>query len=86
MLREATQDAELRAAVIRASLKLSEDERKPYRAILEELNARIARGSPMVLGDQELSDDWPSYVARLHRAAAELAGIRSDARWEDPPR
>jgi hypothetical protein len=34
----------------------------------------------------ELAYDWPAYVARLHAAAAELAGAKVDAAWDRPPR
>jgi hypothetical protein len=43
-------------------------------------------GAPWYLSQCELAYDWPGYVARLHQAAAELAGVKSEARWEAPPR
>jgi hypothetical protein len=85
MLREGAQDAEIKAAIVRAYLKLPEDERKPYRALLDELLTRMGWGSPFYLSQSELSCDWPSYVARLHLAAAELAGVKTEATWERPP-
>jgi hypothetical protein len=85
MFREGVQDAEIRTAVVRAYLKRPEAERQPYRDILEELSRRMGWGSPMYLSQYELSYDWPAYVARLHAAAAELAGVKSDARWDRPP-
>jgi hypothetical protein len=33
----------------------------------------------------ELAYDWPTYLARLHAAAAELTGLNMDASWERPP-
>jgi hypothetical protein len=86
MLREGAQDSEVKAAIVKAYLDLPEGSRKPYRAILEELLTRMAWGSPFYLSQSELGYDWPGYVARLHQAAAELAGVRSDARWDSPPR
>ncbi|MBM4041699.1 MAG: hypothetical protein FJ290_24635 [Planctomycetes bacterium] len=85
MLREGVQDAEVKTAIVRAYLKLPEEERKPYQALLEELLVRMGWGSPFYLSQCELGYDWPGYVARLHLAAAELAGVRTPAAWEQPP-
>ncbi|HUT35212.1 MAG TPA: glycoside hydrolase domain-containing protein [Planctomycetota bacterium] len=74
MLREGVQDAEVKTAIVRAYLKLPEEERKPYQALLDELLVRMGWGSPFYLSQSELGYDWPGYVARLHLAAAELAG------------
>lgn len=84
MLREGVQDAEVKAAIVRAYLKLPEEERQPYRALLDELLVRMAWASPFFLSQSELSYDWPAYVARLHLAAAELAGARTPASWHEP--
>jgi hypothetical protein len=86
MFREGLQDAEVKATIVRAYWKLSEDQRKPYQALLEELGTRMSWGAPWYLSQCELAYDWPGYVARLHQAAAELAGVKSEARWEAPPR
>jgi len=86
MLREGVQDAEVKTAVVRAYLKLPEEERKPYQALLDELWVRMGWGSPFYLSQSELSYDWPSYVARLHIAAATLAGVKTEAAWEQPPK
>jgi len=85
MLREGVQDAEVKTAMVRAYLKLPEEERKPYRALLDELLVRMGWGSPFYLSQSELSYDWPGYVARLHLAAAELAGAKTGAAWDRPP-
>jgi len=85
MLREGVQDSEIKAAIVRAYLKLPEAERKPHQALLEELLARMGWGSPFFLSQSELAYDWPGYVARLHLAAAELAGARTPAAWDQPP-
>jgi hypothetical protein len=81
MLREGVQDAEVRWAIIRAYSKLPEEQRKPYRALVDEQVRRVASGAPWYLGQSELCYDWPAYVARLHEAAAELAGVKADATW-----
>ncbi len=86
MLREGVQDAEVKAAIVRAYLKLPEAERKPHQALLEELLVRMGWGSPFYLSQAELSYDWPGYVARLHLVAAELAGVKAPAAWEQPPK
>ena len=84
MLREGVQDFEARMAVVRALARLPEDQRKPYRALLDELGRRMAMGHSY-LSQHELSYDWPSYVAKVHLAAAELAGANAKARWDAPP-
>jgi hypothetical protein len=85
MLREGVQDAEVRLAIIRAYLKLPEADRKGYRQLLDEFAQRVGAGS-IYLSQIELAYDWPAYVAKLHQAAAELAGAKSDARWDAPPK
>jgi hypothetical protein len=44
----------------------------------------MAFGSPFYLSQCELAYAWPAYVARLHLAAGELAGVKTDAEWEQP--
>jgi hypothetical protein len=85
MLREGVQDAEVRLAIIRAYAKLPEEQRVPYRAMLDEQVRRIFWGAPMFISQNELSYDWPGYVAKVHLAAAELAGVKTKAKWEEPP-
>ena len=84
MFREGVQDVEVRTAIIRAYLKLPEEQRKPYRTLLDELAARVAQ-SGGALPQQELNLDWAAYVARVHLAAAELSGEKTDATWGSPP-
>jgi len=86
MLREGVQDAEVKTAIVRSYLKLPEEARKPYRALLDELQMRMGWGHPFYLSQCELVFDWPAYVARLHLAAAELAGEKTEATWDNPPR
>jgi hypothetical protein len=86
MLREGIQDAEIKAGIVKAYLKLPAEQRKPYQELLDELALRMSWGSPMYLSQCELSYDWPAYVARLHRAAADLAGVKTEATWEQPPK
>ena len=86
MLREGLQDAEIKRAIVRAYLKMPEEKREPYQEVLQELAKRTWWGSPSYLGQSELSYDWPAYVARLHCTAAELAGEKTEAKWEQPPK
>jgi hypothetical protein len=86
MFREGIQDAEVKTGIVRAYLNLPEEDRKPYHELLNELSARMGWGSPYYLSQCELGYDWPAYVARLHQAAADLSGVKSEARWENPPR
>jgi hypothetical protein len=83
MLREGVQDAEVKTAIVRAYLNLPEEQRKPYRALLDGLRERMGV-SNWFASQQELALDWSSYVARLHLAAAELAGVKTGAKWEQP--
>jgi hypothetical protein len=84
MLREGMQDAELRLAIIRAYGKLPEEQRAPYRAMLDEFGRRI-NGYDGYLSQHELGYDWPGYVAHVQEAAAELEGVKAAARWDNPP-
>ncbi len=85
LFREGVQDAHLRSAIIKAYAKLPEEQRKPYRALVDEFAMRAAWSSAY-LSQHELSFDWPSYAARLQQAAAELAGAKDAATWSAPPR
>lgn len=83
MFREGVQDHEIRAAIIRAYAPLPADQRQPYRALFEEFVTRHDWGS-RYLSQMELAYDYPAYLARLHAAAAELAGTKMTHRWEEP--
>jgi hypothetical protein len=85
MFREGVQDYELRAAIVRAMEGLSEEQRRPYLDLLDEAAARVRWGSAC-LSQHELAYDWPSYAVRVQEAAAELAGVKTDAVWQKPPR
>ena len=86
MVREGIQDMEIRRMIVRALLARPEDQRKPYRDLLDEY---IRRGEWAVrfprLGQFDLQYDWRAYAARVQQAAAELAGEPTQARWETPP-
>jgi hypothetical protein len=84
MFREGVQDVEVRTGIARAYLALPEDRREPYRALLDEFARRVGQCGG-ALPQQELNQDWPGYVARVHLAAAALAGSEGDARWDRPP-
>jgi hypothetical protein len=91
MVREGLQDFEARMAILEASAKLPAEQQKPYRELLDDFPRRVKAGGGFLWGDEclpqtELSYDWYAYVARLHRTAAELAGVRSAAKWEEPPK
>jgi hypothetical protein len=84
MFREGVQDMELRWKMIRALLAKPEDQRKPYRDLLDE-HLRWDLWARNILGQFELQYDWRAYAARVQQAAAELAGEPTQARWETPP-
>jgi len=84
MLREGVQDMEIRRMIIRALLALPENQRKPYRDLLDE-HLRRGEWAKNILPQFELQYDWRAYAARVQQAAAELAGQPTQARWETPP-
>jgi hypothetical protein len=84
MVREGVQDMELRWSIVRAYAKLPDAQRKPYRDLLDDVVSRVAWGRDY-LSQHELSYDWPAYAARVQAAAAELAGVKTEATWDRPP-
>jgi hypothetical protein len=84
LFREGVQDMELRWMMIRALLAKPEDQRKPYRELLDE-HLRRGHWARDILSQFELQYDWRSYAAQVQQAAAELAGQPTQARWETPP-
>jgi hypothetical protein len=85
MMRQGVQEAHLRMAIVRGYAGLPEEQKQPYRNLLDELARRVFWGRHY-LSQHELAYDWPAYVARLQEAAAELAGVKAGARWEQPPK
>ncbi|MGD0899253.1 MAG: glycoside hydrolase domain-containing protein [Thermoguttaceae bacterium] len=85
MMREALQDFEARLTVLEAIAKLPAEEQKAPRAVLNDLHRRMAIGDGY-LSQMELNLDWPGYVAQMYRAAEELTGIKTEAKWEQPPK
>jgi hypothetical protein len=85
MMRQGLQDFETRLTVVEALPKLPPEQQKTYRELLDELPRRVAVGNAY-LAQMELNLDWPDYVAQMHRAAEELSGIKTDAKWEEPPK
>jgi hypothetical protein len=83
MMREGVQDTELRYMIARAYLKLPEADRKPYQDLLNEFARRVA-WSAGYLTQVELGYGWRAYAAKTQAAAAELAGVKSAAKWETP--
>jgi hypothetical protein len=70
--------------MIRALLAKPEDQRKPYRELLDE-HVRRGQWTQSMLSQFELQYDWRAYAARVQQTAAELAGQTTQARWETPP-
>jgi hypothetical protein len=85
MMRESVQEFEPRLTILESLSKLPADEQKPLRSLLNGLHHRIGTGC-LYLSQMELSLDWPSYTAGVYEAAAELAGVKSGAKWEEPPK
>ncbi|MGD0897180.1 MAG: glycoside hydrolase domain-containing protein [Thermoguttaceae bacterium] len=84
MMREAVQDFEARLTILDALARLPAEEQKPLRAVLDDLHRRMAIGGAY-LSQMELNLDWPGYAARVYRAAEELSGTKTEARWDRPP-
>jgi hypothetical protein len=71
MLREGTQEHEIRANIIRAYASLPPEKQAPWRELIGELNMRLSWATPY-LSQMELAYNWDDYLARLHAAAATL--------------
>ena len=84
MLREGIQDAQVRTAMVRAYLKLPQEKRRAYQALLDGLGTYASIRSVHPLR-AEPDHNWPDYVARVHEAAAGLAGAKPAATWDSPP-
>ncbi|MGD0896398.1 MAG: glycoside hydrolase domain-containing protein [Thermoguttaceae bacterium] len=86
-VREALQDFEPRLTIIEALAALPAEQKKMYRALLDDYRRRYGNfyGSPLV-PEADLSLTWPAYAAQVYRAAEELTGIKTDAKWEEPPK
>lgn len=85
MVREAMQDVEARWAVLDAMANLPAEKQQPYRDLLDDLSRRVRTGEAY-LSQVELGLDWPAYAAKAYQAAAEVAGAKTDAAWDRPPR
>ncbi|MGD0900398.1 MAG: glycoside hydrolase domain-containing protein [Thermoguttaceae bacterium] len=94
MMREGFQDFEPRLTIMEAIKKLPAEEQKPYQTLLNDIShsgdrhfgdRRLLGGNPH-LSQEELRIDWPAYLARTYRAAEELTGIKTEGKWEEPPK
>jgi len=84
MVREAIQETEAWIAILQATAKLSSAEKQPCRQLWNEAMSGYRLAD--YLTQARLSLDWPGCIARTYAAAGELAGTKSDARWDQPPR
>jgi hypothetical protein len=84
MLREAVQEAEAWISISQALRKLPPDEQQLYRDLWSE--ASLAYGVGHRMTQMQLSLGWPGRIAHTYIAAGELAGIRTQAKWENPPK
>jgi hypothetical protein len=84
MMREAAQDFEARLTILDALAKLPAEAHQSNRRLLDDFHRRMATGGTP-LSQMELNHDWPGYVARLYRAAEALTGVKTEARWDEPP-
>ncbi len=83
MIREGLQDHELRATLVRRAATLAEGEREALLALADELGHILGHGQYLSLHETALG--WLDYSPRLQEAVADLAGVRTDARWDRPP-
>jgi hypothetical protein len=90
LTRQGLQDFEVRLAVLEVLAKLPADRQRPYRDLLDRICRRVilggVHGCVVGLSQAELSLDFPGYVAEIYRAAEELTGVKTEARWDNPPR
>lgn len=84
MLREAVQEAEAWISISQALRDLPSGKQQPYRDLWSE--ASLAYGVGHRMTQMQLSLGWPGRIARTYIAAGELAGMRTQANWQDPPR
>ena len=82
--REGLQEFEPRLTIIQSLAKLPAESQKQHRGLLNEFNWRC-HGGNTPLSQSLISLDWTAYVARVYRAGEELSGIKTDAKWEEPP-
>jgi hypothetical protein len=85
MMREALQDFEARMTILDALPRLPADRQNALRALLDDLLRRATVGE-RYLSQTEVGLDWYAYAARLHQAAAELSGAKTEATWDQPPK
>jgi hypothetical protein len=62
-----------------------------YNELMIEMYAHVRAGCGVYgswsnVPQTELGYDWPAWLARLHAAAAEAAGVKIDAKWNEPPK
>ena len=84
MVREAIQETEAWIAILQATAKLPADDQQPYRQLWND--AMLSYKLADYLTQVPLSLGWLGRIARTYAAAGELAGIKADARWDQPPR
>ncbi|MCC5827981.1 MAG: hypothetical protein JJU36_00910 [Phycisphaeraceae bacterium] len=86
LLRLGVQEFEIRHAIIKASRELPEDQRNAHHELLDELGPMMMSGGRLrTLSQTRLAYDIPGYMARLQEVAAQLSGVKSEARWDEPP-
>lgn len=84
MMREGVQDVEVRNLLVRSYLKLPEEQRKPYRDVLDEFVKRV-QWSAGYFPQFEIAYGWRDYIAQVQEAAANASGVTSDATWRKSP-
>lgn len=84
MLREGVQETEARIFIAKSLPGLPAEKQDRYRRLLSE--RAEARRVAKALTQAQISLDWLGLTARAYAAAAELAGLKSDGRWDAPPR
>jgi hypothetical protein len=90
MIREGLQDFEASMDIMEKVLAMPVEQQAAHRAALglrREIMDRINNigSSPLHAPATEFSCDWHDLFARHHEAAAALAGVKIEARWESPP-
>jgi hypothetical protein len=91
MIREGLQDFEASMDTMEKVLAMPAEQQAANRAALDlrrDLMNRVFNigSSSLHAPATESSTDWESLFARHHEAAATLAGVKIEAKWQDPPR
>ena len=87
MYREAVQETEAWLTIVGTCATRKDDQAKASMALYRDAVNLYARGGGVEnsLPLAKLSLGWVGAIARAYEAAGELAGAKSEAKWQQPP-